>query len=87
MVGSKPAGDGRWGQSDLGGNVSEWALDGNAAYVNPCTDCSNLGVAGNRVRRGGSFFEAATKARAAFRYSDVQTYRDDGVGVRCARTP
>ena len=27
LVGSKPAGIGRWGHSDLGGNVWEWARD------------------------------------------------------------
>jgi sulfatase modifying factor 1 len=42
QVGTKFKGDGRWGQSDLAGNVSEWVLDWSASYPNPCTDCADL---------------------------------------------
>jgi sulfatase modifying factor 1 len=44
-VGSHPAGNGRWGQSDLGGNVHEWILDladFPGTYPNPCVDCAEL---------------------------------------------
>jgi len=86
-VGSKPGGDGRWGQSDLTGNVSEWTLDWYVSpYTNPCTDCVTL-VGSYRVIRGGGFRDDAALLRAGFRYYDTPAGRRDYVGVRCARTP
>src|SRR5262249_1934838 len=41
-VGSKPAGDGKWGQSDLFGNVEEWGLDWKDTYQTSCVDCADL---------------------------------------------
>jgi len=46
-AGSKPLGDGRWGQSEMAGNLDEWALDWatsiiDPTYVDPCVDCANL---------------------------------------------
>lgn len=88
MVGNKSAGDGRWGQSDLAGNVSEWMLDVYATtYVNPCTDCTVLSGASARVLRGGAFVTVAVGLRAAGRTARIPTARDTAVGVRCARTP
>lgn len=56
VVGSKPAGDGRWKQSDLGGNVGEWLLDYSYAYQTPCDDCATVtAVSALRVLRGGDF--------------------------------
>ena len=89
-VGSEsPKGDGMWGQSDLGGNVSEWVLDW---YASPypttaCDDCANLTAATARVVRGGSFPIAAPGLRAAFRTYWTPTDRGYEVGFRCARTP
>jgi sulfatase modifying factor 1 len=37
-VGSFPAGNGRWGHSDLTGNASEWTLDYRATYSTSQTD-------------------------------------------------
>jgi sulfatase modifying factor 1 len=85
-VGSEsPAGDGKWGQSDLGGNVWEWNLDWYAGYVTPCTDCVNLTADTTRVVRGGGFGTVTTGLLASGRYS-VASGRDD-VGIRCARIP
>jgi len=87
-VGSKPMGDGRWGQSDLAGNVWEWTLDWYAGiYVNPCIECAKLTASSNRVFRGGSFVNDATYLRAGYRSYFTPTYRDYVIGVRCARTP
>ena len=88
FVGSKPTGDGRWGQSDLAGNLYEWALDWySATYVKPCMDCANLTPASTRVLRGGSFLNVATDVRTDHRGNFSPTYRGSNFGVRCARTP
>jgi formylglycine-generating enzyme required for sulfatase activity len=86
-VGVTTRGKGRWGQSDLAGEVQEWNLDWSAPYVNPCTDCASLTSASNRVIRGG-FFEAALAGLiASYRSDDPPSVRDPNIGVRCARTP
>lgn len=86
-VGSKPMGDGRWGQSDLAGNVREWILDWDGAYVTPCADCARVGTAALRVIRGGGFNSGAPTLRAGTRNNGAPEYRYPGVGFRCARTP
>jgi len=90
-VGSKPAGDGAWGHADLGGNVSEWVLDGYAGtYITPCTDCANLAPSGQRVVRGGSFRDGGLLMRAGSRAPEApipMLARLLTLGIRCARTP
>ena len=86
-VGSKPAGDGRWGQSDLAGNVFEWTLDWAANYATPCTDCAAVTASSLRVLRGGSFNSVAPLLRVGLRSSNGPTDRSLSIGVRCARTP
>jgi formylglycine-generating enzyme required for sulfatase activity len=88
-VGSKPAGDGLWGQSDLAGNVWEWNLDWYApAYATPCTDCADLTAATNRIIHGGSYQDNLNAIRASYRYPGyVPTGRVPNVGFRCARAP
>jgi len=44
-VGSKPAGKGRWGHTELVGNVAEWTLDWyREGYPTPCADCAVVGI-------------------------------------------
>jgi formylglycine-generating enzyme required for sulfatase activity len=42
-VGTATLGAGLWGQLDLIGDLMVWTLDGRAPYVDPCSDCSDLG--------------------------------------------
>jgi len=87
-VGSKsPKGDGKWGQSDLGGNAWEWTLDwGGGAYPMPCHDCALVTAGSYRAFRGGSFDDITSTLRSAARHVNNPEYRGV-VGSRCARTP
>lgn len=84
-VGSKPAGDGRWGHADLGGNVSEWVLDSSQAYPVPCTDCAALAENGTKLLRGGAYSRTALDLRPGYRLGTSATGRIAFLGFRCAR--
>jgi len=84
-VGSlSPTGDGRWGHTDLAGNVEELLLDWSATYINPCVDCANLTTATNRSARG-CHHGCDTDFGASDRGSAEPTERSYENGVRCAR--
>jgi len=84
-VGVRPAGDSRWGQSDFGGNVFNWTLDGYASsYTNPCVDCANVAADSGRVLRGASF---TIGIRLTYRGKVDPLYRGFANGFRCARAP
>jgi sulfatase modifying factor 1 len=87
-VGAKsPKGDGRWGQSDLGGNAWEWTLDWDPVrYPVPCHDCAVVTTGSYRAFRSGSNDDIAQTLRSSVRHVYYPDYR--GVnGARCARTP
>jgi formylglycine-generating enzyme len=85
FVGSKLPGDGRWGHSDLAGNVLEWVLDWSGAYASTCTDCARLTPGQGRVARGGGFGNDAFSLRTGSRTNLVPSDRNNFTGIRCAR--
>jgi formylglycine-generating enzyme len=88
-VGSKsPLGDGRYGQSDLAGNLRELTQDG---YADPysfatCKDCADLAPSSARVVRGGAFIEELALSSST-RASAGAYYGSQYLGARCARMP
>lgn len=86
QVGYSPMGDGRYGQSDLDGNVAEWTLDEyQAAYPDPCVDCAFTGTTGQKTLRGGGFASSADALRTAVRNPKTSSLRGGDIGIRCAR--
>jgi formylglycine-generating enzyme required for sulfatase activity len=88
-VGSKPGGNGRYGQSDLAGSMWEWTLDWFANYPSSAQrDYANLEAGSSRVIRGGDWGSDASTLITAGRYSyGDPTARFINVGFRCARKP
>ncbi len=86
-VGATPAGDGRWGHSDLAGNIAEWTLDAFSTYPTSCDNCSVLDDSVNRIVRGGYFRNPASMLRAGSRNSRGAGSHDYRDGFRCARHP
>lgn len=85
-VGSKgPLGEGRWGHSDLAGNVYEWTLDWNGTYPVPCDNCAQVSLGTSRVIRGGAFNNSATSVRPSLRNNMDPLARVYFAGFRCAR--
>ncbi len=86
-VGTPTLGAGFWGQLDLAGNVWQWNIDWDAAYVDPCTDCADLTAASYRVVQGGIFSGTTDGLMPQNRYDGVPVNRLNNIGFRCARTP
>jgi formylglycine-generating enzyme len=84
-VGSRPMGDGRYGQSDMSGNMAEWVLDWAGSYPPSCVDCANLAPAAARERRGGGFSDGRAVIRTGFRVTGAPANGTSLNGVRCAR--
>jgi formylglycine-generating enzyme len=92
-VGSNPLGNGRFGQSDLAGNVDEPVLDslngvGDPVYQSPCVDCALIKDGDDfRRRRGGSARDLKHFLRTGSRDFIVAKNRTRNSGVRCAHAP
>jgi formylglycine-generating enzyme required for sulfatase activity len=86
-VGTAALGAGLWGQLDIVGNIAEWTLDWYATYVNPSTDGAYLTPLSERVLRGGNFSLPASYLLPPLRLTASPSYRNYGLGFRCARTP
>lgn len=88
-VGSVVAGNGKYGQADLAGNVYEWVLDWYKSPYNEttCANCAYITSGSDRVFRGGDFNAGAGYLLAGFRTYSTPTIRYGDLGFRCARTP
>jgi formylglycine-generating enzyme required for sulfatase activity len=89
-VGMRPKGDGRWGQSDLAGNVEEWVLDWDKPYASPCPDCAALTPGDERALRGAGWATDTShieNLRTGIRHSAPDQEIDIERGFRCARAP
>jgi formylglycine-generating enzyme required for sulfatase activity len=88
-VGSISAGNGKWDQADLAGNVVEWVQDWQASpyAAGGCNNCADLTAASDRVLRGGNFLNFAPELLSSRRYYSTPTLRFRHLGVRCSRTP
>ena len=73
-----------WGLYEMHGNVSEWCRDGRRTYVASSSVLADPEgpVDGARVLRGGSCFDSAGFARAAFRIEYTPEFRIRYFGLR-----
>lgn len=84
-AGSKRLGEGRWGHSDLAGNVWEWSFDWHSEfYDTPCVDCAQLTEGTFRTLRGGSFIGRSLFLSTARRNGESPADRRYSIGARCA---
>ena len=88
-VGSIPAGNSVWGQSDIAGNMWEWVLD----WYNPtltagsCNNCAQTTITNStaKVYRGGCYDEGGAYLPSTYRGFGVPSSRVSRIGARCAR--
>lgn len=78
-----------FGLHDMLGNVREWVEDCHqAGYAGAPDDGSvrkHEGQCEKRVVRGGGWLDGPSTARAAYRYSEVESMRNSQTGFRVAR--
>jgi len=84
-VGSHPANP--WGLFDMNGNIDEWVADCYTDNYMGATNSQNArtsGGCGQRVMRGGSWFEIARLVRSSARYRHPPEASRDSWGFRVA---
>ncbi len=75
-----------WGLCDMHGNVAEWTLTTYRPYPYAADGRDNGLAEGNKVVRGGSFYDRPERARSAFRLSFPPWQRVFDVGFRVVVT-
>ena len=76
-----------WGLYDMHGNVHEWVQDWDGGFSREAvTDPIGVSSGSTRVLRGGSFGNAASNLRMAFRSREAESFRSFAVGFRVVRT-
>ena len=76
----------RYGLFDMAGNVSEWVADRMGPYADgPVRDPHGPDTGDRHVLRGGSFMNPPRILRLSARGAQVDGYRADTLGFRCAR--
>ena len=73
-----------WGLCDMHGNTWEWCLDGWSYFLpgGSVVDPQTVGVANDRVLRGGCWYNEARYCRSAYRIPCDAEYRGNDVGFR-----
>jgi formylglycine-generating enzyme len=85
-VGSKSLGQGRWGQADLAGNLSEWTLDYfHLEYPTLCINCLNTTASDKRAQRGGAYAMPSDALWVSAHIGLQPTLLRSYSGFRCAR--
>jgi formylglycine-generating enzyme required for sulfatase activity len=69
---------------DMSGNLWEWCSDFYGAYSSGAQTNPTGATSGNRVRRSGTFQNAASSSRVALRSSNAATYKSNTTGFRLA---
>jgi formylglycine-generating enzyme required for sulfatase activity len=84
-VGMRNAGNGTWGQADLGGNLWEWVLDADGTPTPTCADCANLDGS-QRIIRGGAYDSPSESLiQTTSRAPSFPSIGSPDTGFRCAR--
>lgn len=89
VVGSVPDGDGRWGHSDLAGNVYEWSSYNGEGECSTCNCNRFVSTYQNGRLFGGSYGAQPTELEGRYskRWPLALGIHHRDSGIRCARAP